>query len=172
MLAQFRIPSRIGDYRVVEWGNFTPEKYRQPVCDALNVFVGMVPTGDLALDDISLTPERLVREERRSDDLDRRRFCAVAVATDGTLAGYSDLFVTRYQEAKSAIGITMVQPEHRGHGLGLALKLATHRSLLTPFPQCEIVRTGNADANVQMNAVNEQLGYRLVEQILEVQKHL
>ena len=30
--------------------------------------------------------------------------------------------------------------------------------------------TGNADVNAHMNAVNERMGYRLVEQLLELQK--
>ena len=38
------------------------------------------------------------------------------------------------------------------------------------MPECRIVATDNADANAQMNAVNERMGYRLVEQLLEVQK--
>jgi hypothetical protein len=32
------------------------------------------------------------------------------------------------------------------------------------------VATGNADVNAHMNAVNERLGYRQVEDMLEVQK--
>ena len=64
----------------------------------------------------------------------------------------------------------MVLPEHRGHSLGLAMKLATHRSLVAQVPECRIVATGNADVNAHMNAVNERMGYRLVEQLLEFQK--
>ncbi len=50
------------------------------------------------------------------DELERRRSCAAAVAADGGLAGYTDVFVSRYQENKAIIGITLVLPEHRGHG--------------------------------------------------------
>ena len=61
-------------------------------------------------------------------------------------------------------------PGHGGHSLGLAVKLANHRSLAAALPECELVRTTNADTNAHMNAVNEQLGYRQVEDMLEVQK--
>ena len=167
-----KVAARIGDYRIVEWGTFTPDEYAQAVCDALNVFVGMVPMGDLALEDTSFTPERLRRNEVRSDAIGRRRFSAAALASDGTMAGYSDLFVPAHEERFAQIGITMVLPEHRGHSLGLAMKLATHAALVAALPQCGLVATDNADANAQMSAVNEQLGYRLVEQQLEVQKAL
>ncbi len=40
------------------------------------------------------------------------------------------------------------------------------------MPECELVRTSNAEVNSHMNAVNERMGYRLVEDLLEVQKEL
>ena len=61
-------------------------------------------------------------------------------------------------------------PGHRGHSLGLALKLANHRALMAALPACEFVRTSNAEVNSHMNAVNERMGYRLVEDVIEVQK--
>jgi hypothetical protein len=42
--------------------------------------------------------------------------------------------------------------------------------LVAQVPECRIVATGNADVNAHMNAVNERMGYRLVEQMLEFQK--
>jgi GNAT superfamily N-acetyltransferase len=167
-----KVAERVGDYRIVEWGAFTPDVYAQAVCDALNVFIGMVPMGDLALEDTSFTPERLLRNETRSDAIGRRRVTAAAFAADGTLAGYSDIFIPAQEVRFAQIGITMVLPEHRGHALGLALKLTTHAALTALVPECGLVVTDNADANAAMNAVNDQLGYRLVEQQLEVQRKL
>lgn len=167
-----KVADRIDGYRIVEWRELTPPEHAQAVCDALNVFVGMVPTGDVALEDTTFTPQRLSRNERRSHELGRRRFCAAAFAADGALVGYSDLFVPAFVEEHAEIGITMVLPEHRGHALGVAMKLATHSALLAELPTCGLVATDNADVNEAMNAVNEQMGYRLVEHQLEVQKSL
>ena len=66
----------------------------------------------------------------------------------------------------------MVMPEARGHRLGLGMKLATHRALRAAYPACTAVVTSNADVNDHMNAVNEALGYRVLEQLLEYQKRL
>ena len=52
------------------------------------------------------------------------------------------------------------------------MKLATHRRLVELFPSCAYVETGNAGVNAAMNAVNERLGYRVVERCLDVQKRL
>jgi hypothetical protein len=84
--------------------------------------------------------------------------------------GYTDVNVARAQITQGSVGITFVLPSHRGHSLGLAVKLATHRALVAALPECELVRTTNADVNAHMNAVNERLGYRQVEDMLEVQK--
>jgi uncharacterized protein involved in propanediol utilization len=61
----------------------------------------------------------------------------------------------------------MVLPGHRGHRLGLAAKLASHRALRAAVPVCELVATSNADVNAHMNAINEALGYRRLETLLE-----
>jgi GNAT superfamily N-acetyltransferase len=57
---------------------------------------------------------------------------AAAVAPDGTLAGVSDLRLSMDDPGKAFIGITMVAKEHRGHSLGLAMKLATASSRTSP----------------------------------------
>src|SRR6478735_1903603 len=164
------VADRIGDYRIVEWGGTTPEEHVQDVCDSLNRFIGMIPTGDLEMDDLEYTPERLRRNEQRDIDLGTVRLVGAALAPDGTLARYHDLYVDEHRRTQARVGITMVLPEHRGHALGLGIKLATHRSLVAQVPECRIVATGNADVNAHMNAVNERMGYRLVEQLFEFQK--
>ena len=55
---------------------------------------------------------------------------------------------------------------------GLAVKLANHRFLRAALPECTTVMTENADTNEHMNAVNEALGYRTIETLLELQKKL
>ena len=138
---------------------------------AISTFFSMVPTGDLALEDGEWTPERLRENEERGAER-TRTFAAAAIAPDGELVGFSGLNVSLAKPTQAGVGITFVLPEHRGHSLGLAVKLANHRALMAAVPECEFVRTTNADVNVHMNAVNEQMGYRLVEDLLEVQKTL
>jgi GNAT superfamily N-acetyltransferase len=163
-----RVAARIGDYRVVEWDTHTPAELVPDLARAISTFVSMVPTGDLALEDGEWTPERYLDNERRFAK-SGRTFAAAALAPDGELAGYTGLTVSRAMTTQASVGITFVLPGHRGHALGLAVKLANHRALTAALPECEIVRTSNADVNDHMNAVNEAMGYRLVEDVLEVQ---
>lgn len=162
----------LGDYRVLEWDTVVPEEYAVGYCAMLGGFIAMVPTGELEIMDGDWTIERLRASEQHARDIDQRKILAVAVAPDGTLAGCTDLRVNLANTATAYIGMTMVMPEHRGHRLGLAMKLATHRTLRAEYPECELVVTSNADVNEQMNAINQALGYRVVEQLLEYQGRL
>ncbi len=149
-----------------------PDEYVEDFCALLSLFIGEVPTGDLELEDATWTPERLRDNERRGVAIGRVQVIAVAIAPDGTLCGFSDLRINRADPRHAAVGGTLVLPGHRGHRLGLAMKLATHRRLIELFPSCGYVETGNAGVNAAMSAVNERLGYQVVERCFDVQKRL
>ena len=50
------------------------------------------------------------------------------------------------------------------------MKVLLHQRVRELFPGVELIATGNATSNSFMNAVNEQLGYELVDRNLELQK--
>ncbi|GAA0929408.1 GNAT family N-acetyltransferase [Nonomuraea longicatena] len=59
---------------------------------------------------------------------------------------------------------TVVLPGHRGHRLGLALKLDNLWSLRERVPHAEQVITWNATSNRHMLAINEAMGFRLLDE--------
>lgn len=166
------VAAALGDYRVVVFEERVPEAYVDDFLSLLDMFLGEVPTGDLDLRQTTWTRERLREGEDRAVAVGRLMVISVAVAPDGHLCGFSDVRVNRADPRHASVGGTMVVPGHRGHRLGLAMKLATHRRVLEIFPGCAYVETGNAGVNAAMNAVNQQLGYRVVERCLDVQKVL
>lgn len=167
-----QVAAALGDYRVDVFEEHVPDRYVADFCALLGQFLGEVPTGELDLDQVAWTEARLREGEERALAVGRVQVIAVAVAPDGHLCGFSDVRVNRHDPRHASVGGTLVLPEHRGHRLGLAMKLATHRRLLELFPDCAYVETGNAGVNAAMNAVNDQLGYRVVERCLDVQKRL
>jgi hypothetical protein len=59
---------------------------------------------------------------------------------------------------------TLVLPAHRGHRLGLAIKVANLRQLQAAIDDTpRLLHTFNAGVNAPMLAVNAQLGFRPVE---------
>jgi len=59
---------------------------------------------------------------------------------------------------------TIVARKHRGHRLGLLVKLAMRELLATTEPQLERIETWNAQANEHMIAINEAMGYTVFSQ--------
>lgn len=57
--------------------------------------------------------------------------------------------------------LTSVRREHRGHRLGLRVKIAMLDLLAEREPGLRHIFTGNAGANAHMIAINEQLGYKI-----------
>lgn len=160
------------DYRVELWADTVPDAYAEGLCRLLSRFIGMVPTGELQLEDGEWTVDRLRAAERRSAEIGQRRYVAAAVAPDGELVGWTENRLNAAQSGVAFVNGTMVVPEHRGHRLGLAMKLATHRVLRAAYPECELIVTSNADVNAHMNAINEAMGYRVIEQLWEFHKRL
>jgi hypothetical protein len=59
--------------------------------------------------------------------------------------------------------LTAVARPHRGHRLGLRLKLAMLDRLALQEPQLTRIMTGNTAGNDHMIAINEQLGFRVLD---------
>ena len=167
-----QVAAALGDFRIEMWRDVVPDEYVEDLCAMLSGFIGMVPMGELELEDGEWTVDRLRASERRATEIGQARFLAAAVAPDGRVVGCTDARVNRADPRNGFVGLTMVLPEARGHRLGLGMKLASHRALRTEFPECAMVITSNADVNEHMNAINDALGYRVVEQLLEYQKRL
>jgi RimJ/RimL family protein N-acetyltransferase len=62
--------------------------------------------------------------------------------------------------------------EHRGHRLGLFLKIAMLRWLAEQEPQLRYLETWNAASNAHMIRVNEILGYQHIAEVIECQRRL
>jgi RimJ/RimL family protein N-acetyltransferase len=102
----------------------------------------------------------------------RRKINTAALAPDGDLVALTDLAVTVHEPDRAYQWGTLVRPDHRGHRLGLAVKVANLRLLQETRPQIRSVVTFNADVNAPMVGINERLGFRPVSYLGELQKKL
>lgn len=148
------------EYRLVQWREHTPDEWLEQFADALSVMTEEVPTGDLELQPIRWTAERIREVEARR--LEQGRFChtTVAVAPDGRLAAYTQMGGASGDPERLYQWDTLVRPGHRGKRLGMAVKLANLRSLQAELDHPAVLHTWNAPENAPMIAVNDRLGFR------------
>jgi GNAT superfamily N-acetyltransferase len=106
------------------------------------------------------TIARLLETEARLAD-GPRRFLVTAVEhlPSKTLAGFTTLSVPAELDRPVAQQDTLVLPAHRGHRLGMLLKIANLHGLDTRMPGHPSVITFNAEENRHMLQVNEDLGF-------------
>lgn len=159
-------------YRVVTFDTVCPDEHVGSFGRLLGMLLDEIPLGELDLSASEWTPERIRAAEQRQVGIGRHVLTALAIAPDGSVAGSSDVRVNDTDTTHGQVGITLVDPGHRGHRLGLALKLATHDLALATYPGLRAVDTSNAEVNTHMQAVNDALGYRTIETLLELQKRL
>jgi GNAT superfamily N-acetyltransferase len=130
------------------------------------------PTGDIEREPATPDVAALRAEESMIAKQGRVKVSTVAVAPDGQLVAYTDVAVTVHESERAYQWGTLVRTDHRGHRLGLAVKVANVRLLQETHPQVTTVVTFNADVNAPMVAVNERLGFRPVQWMGELQKRL
>jgi GNAT superfamily N-acetyltransferase len=159
-------------YRIITFDTVCPDEHLASFGRLLGTLMDEVPLGELDLGASEWSPARIREAEQRLVDIGRHVQTAMAIAPDGSVAGVSDVRVDDTDGEHAQVGITIVGPAHRGHRLGLALKVATHDLALATYPGLVAVDTSNAEVNAHMNAVNDALGYRTIETLLELQKKL
>lgn len=163
---------KLGDYRLEWWLDPAPEEHLASLAAAMSRFIEEIPLGDLDLKPQAWTAQRLRGREERHAAQRRTQLTVAALAPSGEVAGYTNAHLSPHAPRLADIGDTLVLPDHRGHRLGLAMKVLLHQQVRALFPGAEIIATGNATTNSFMNAVNVQLGYHLVDRNLELQKIL
>lgn len=156
-----------GDHEIVTWQGRCPDDLIDAYAQLRTQMNQDVPMGELDHEAVVMTPERIRSGEER---LERSYDIVVAAArrADGVLGGYSLVFLARGSD-QVLQDDTLVMPAHRGHRLGLALKLATYDVVATQHPERTSMHTWTDPDNQAMYATNTAFGYRRVERMHQVQ---
>jgi predicted GNAT family acetyltransferase len=120
------------------------------------------PMGDLTFEKEKFDVARLRDIETALLRRGNRGYRVVARhRTSGEAAGHTWVALHPAQPTLAEQGDTAVARQHRGHRLGLLLKLEMMRWLGEVEPQIEVIETWNHADNSFMISVNELIGYRL-----------
>ncbi|MCU1439688.1 MAG: family N-acetyltransferase [Rhodoglobus sp.] len=149
------------DYRVHLWGGVTPQRWREDLAVLGTRMSTDAPTAGLEEPQDVWTVERLIEADERNERMNPRRRLTAAVehVPSGTLAGFTVLSVPPQKHRAVDQYATLVLREHRGHRLGMLMKVANLQHLARVAPGHPAVITFNAEENRHMLDVNEAVGF-------------
>jgi GNAT superfamily N-acetyltransferase len=163
-LARLRGPAEraAAGYSLVSWAGPVPEEYVEQTAMVYNGMADAPRDPEVAHEEWDA---QRVRE--RVNDLRPQfgmRDYTVAARHDdtGELAGLTEMSVDPADPGWGFQVFTVVTRKHRGHRLGLRLKIAMMELLATTEPQLERIVTWNGQSNEHMIAVNEAMGYTVL----------
>ncbi|MEV0645313.1 GNAT family N-acetyltransferase [Phytomonospora sp. NPDC050363] len=162
--------AKVGGYRLHAWSGACPEEYAEQYANLKSLLMSEAPNGEMDYEPEVWDVARLRADEKKTEAQGRDLLTVIAVAPGGEIAGHTQLALTREGESRVYQWDTLVLPEHRGHRLGLALKVANLRALVAGYPGRSGVETWNAVQNGPMVSVNLELGFREVERYEEWQR--
>jgi GNAT superfamily N-acetyltransferase len=148
------------DYRVHQWAVPTPERWREDIAMLCTRMSTDAPTGALDEPEDPWTVERVI--EREADESSASvdlLVAAVEHVPTGRLVGFTELKAPHDPAAAASQWDTIVLREHRGHRLGMLLKLANFDHLQRVSPGHPSIVTWNAEENRHMLSVNETVGF-------------
>ncbi|MBO0811886.1 MAG: hypothetical protein J2P23_07540 [Microlunatus sp.] len=150
------------DYEVIEWSGRTPEDWVEGYAELRTKVTTAVPTGELTEEEQIWDADRV----RNRDDRNARagvitQTTAARHRPTGELVAFTGLARPALPDGRAVMqGYTMVLPEHRGHNLGLRIKINNIRQLMAADHGAARIITGNAGENEAMLRINQALGFR------------
>ena len=147
-------------YTLRRWVGVTPDELARPVC-ALHTAMADAPHND-AHEPMSWDADRLLADERQVVAEGARIYSVAAVQDHtGAAAALTQVYIDPDVAGWGFQGLTAVTREHRGHRLGLLVKVDMLEWLAEAQPELRQIVTSNATVNEHMIAVNDKLGHRV-----------
>lgn len=159
-------------YSLISWTDPCPDEHVAAYCALKEAMIAEAPLGDLELEPERWDEQRLREAEAELAAMGRTRHVVVAVAADGAIVAHNEVLHAAHDPGRLYNWDTLVLPGHRGHRLGLAMKVANLRRVQHQHPEGRELHTHNAKQNAPMVAVNDLLGFRPVELVGEWQGEL
>lgn len=163
LLARHRVEAeaKVGaDYRVVRWQGRTPELWLGDLAELHGRMFTDAPHGDLDLG-VEVWDEARQRQQddRDAASPDALLMTAIEHVPSSRLVAMSEMLVPPDLTRPVHQRDTLVLAEHRGHRLGMLMKVDNLEQLQKFHPGHPSVTTTNAEENAFMLMVNEAVGF-------------
>ncbi|WP_247041871.1 GNAT family N-acetyltransferase [Arthrobacter rhizosphaerae] len=148
-------------YSLVGWEGSCPEEFVAPYAELRGRMSTDAPTAGLELEKVNWDTDRVREEEQTWVKSGVEALVSAALHNStGRLAAYT---VLSYRQTKPHVVFqedTLVAFGHRGHRLGMLVKIANIRRAQEAWPAARSVLTWNASENRHMLAINTSLGFK------------
>ncbi|KUL37693.1 acetyltransferase [Streptomyces sp. NRRL F-4489] len=159
-------------YRLASWYGTVPDDLARTFAASRRAMDDM-PMDDADHGTVTWDVDRVRAVARAVAERGELLHTVVAVdASDGSIAGFTELVVPGDGRGDGLHYGTGVLPEHRGHGLGRWMKAASIRQARARHPELGGLLTDTADTNRPMRNINDALGYAPTHQELTYQLDL
>ena len=170
LLEQARAAS--AGYEIVRVRGALPDDMRERMLGTVEA-INDAPLDDLELEDDVYSVDRLRRYDEAQAAQHHRLYRLIAHSReDGAPAAHTVVAVDGLRPHHAEQHDTTVRREHRGHRLGLRLKLEELAWLREEEPQLLAIDTWNQESNSHMIAVNDLIGCSVVGREAEFQRHV
>jgi len=156
------LPSTSG-YRLHTWAHQIPEEWTDSFARLREVFSRDAPRGSDQWDEEIWD---VARVQSKIDEIhDQGRTVLITAAEDlstSQLAGFTEFRWPDNEDCQAVEQfITVVTAPHRGHRLGMWMKLVNLAALMELNPRAKQIHTDNAQENEHMLNINSAMGFRL-----------
>jgi GNAT superfamily N-acetyltransferase len=161
------------DYSLIQWEGRAPAEVLDDLVVLHSRMTIDAPLEDLDWEPEQWSPERYREREQRVVASGQVVLCTAARHDpSGQIVALTDIGLVSAQPDIAYQWATIVLPSHRGHRLGMLVKLANLEYLRTSRPRVQMLNTWNAAVNDHMVGINEAIGFRAVERWREWQLEL
>jgi GNAT superfamily N-acetyltransferase len=159
-------------YRIVAAAGPVPDDLAPSYADLKNLMELEMPSGDLEVEEGRGTAADITQQDVELTLAGRTRVAAYALDPAGVVVAYAVAAVSNADHDHVDQWGTIVHPGHRGHRLGMAVKCAQLRALTDSVRDKRFIATTNAETNIHMVAINQALGFEVVQVYGDFQKRL
>jgi mycothiol synthase len=156
-----------GYYLEMVDGVYPYERYADAVI--LHHIMQTAPRDDLDVDDVIVGEDDIAEHDRALVETGRQRWTIFVRDPSGVCVGGTEVTFEPWDPSTVLQQDTGIDPRHRRLGLAKWAKAAMLARIRSEQPQAQRVRTGNAFSNAPMLAINDALGFKVIDTSTEWQ---